>query len=147
MGPGGITCKKYGGPRIRELADKGVGFRNALASNVRTHRQGVGNLAETGLDPHTTNLSLGVNGRTNLLTPPDIRQYTGMCEHGMASPVLIRDAIRKAKTSKARAWEMSIALAKPRTCGIFNPHRPEELLKEMTLYLYGESMVKPMDGT
>lgn len=87
--------------------------------------------AEVGLDPHTINLSLGVHGRTELLPPPDIRQYTTMCGHGMISPGLIRDAIRRVKTGKLSAWEMSIVLAKPCACGIYNPHRSEELLKEM----------------
>lgn len=87
--------------------------------------------AEVGLDPHTINLSLGIHGRTDLLPPPDIRQYTTMCGHGMVSPALIRDAIRRVKTGKLSAWEMSIVLAKPCACGIYNPHRSEELLKEM----------------
>jgi hypothetical protein len=86
---------------------------------------------EVGLDPHTINLSLGVHGQTDLLPPSDIRQYTTMCGHGMVSPGLIRDAIRQVKTSKLSAWEMSIVLAKPCACGIYNPHRSEELLKEM----------------
>jgi hypothetical protein len=87
---------------------------------------------EVGLEPHTINMSLGVHGRTDLLPPPDIRQYTTMCGHGMVSPGLIRDAIRKVKTGKLSAWDQSIVLAKPCACGIYNPHRSEELLKEMS---------------
>ena len=88
--------------------------------------------AEVGLDPHTINMSLGVHGRTELLPPPDIRQYTTMCGHGMVSPGLIRDAIRRVKTGKLSMWEMSIVLAKPCACGIYNPHRSEELLQQMS---------------
>jgi len=87
---------------------------------------------DVGLDPHTINMSLGVHGRTELLPPPDIRQYTTMCGHGMVSPGLIRDAIRKVKTGKLSAWDQSIVLAKPCACGIYNPHRSEELLKQMS---------------
>jgi len=87
---------------------------------------------EVGLDPHTINMSLGVHGRTELLPPPDIRQYTTMCGHGMVSPGLIRDAIRKVKTGKVSAWDQSIVLARPCACGIYNPHRSEELLKGMS---------------
>jgi len=87
---------------------------------------------EVGLDPHTINMSLGVHGRTELLPPADIRQYTTMCGHGIVSPGLICDAIRKVKSGKHSAWDQSIVLAKPCACGIYNPHRSEELLKQMT---------------
>ncbi|HWU38545.1 MAG TPA: hypothetical protein VN203_12935, partial [Candidatus Acidoferrum sp.] len=54
--------------------------------------------AELGLNPHTINLSLGIQGRTDRLPPADIRQFTTMCGHGMVSPRLVRDAIRRIKT-------------------------------------------------
>ncbi len=85
---------------------------------------------EVGLDPHTINLSLGVHGGTDRLPPPDIRQFTTMCGHGMISPNLVRDVIRRYKTGKLSTWEASLMLAKPCACGIYNPHRSEELLKE-----------------
>jgi hypothetical protein len=86
---------------------------------------------DVGLSPHTINLSLGIQGRTERLPPPDIRQYTTMCGHGMVSPGLVRDAIRKVKTGQHNLWDMSIILAKPCACGIYNPHRSAELLEEM----------------
>jgi hypothetical protein len=84
--------------------------------------------AEVGLDPHTINLSLGVQGNTQRLPPADIRQFTTMCGHGMVSPHLVRDVIRKVKTRKVDTWEGSLALAKPCSCGIYNPFRSQELL-------------------
>jgi hypothetical protein len=86
---------------------------------------------EIGLNPHTINLSLGFHGRTDLLPPPDIRQFTTMCGHGMVSPRLVCDVIRKVKRGKLNFWEGSLILAAPCTCGIYNPHRSEELLKEL----------------
>ena len=87
--------------------------------------------AEVGLNPHTINLSLGVQGNTDRLPPADIRQFTTMCGHGMVSPILIRDVIRKVKTNKTSTWDASLALAKPCSCGIYNPYRSQELLEDI----------------
>ena len=86
---------------------------------------------EVGLNPHTINLSLGIHGRTDLLPPPDIRQFSTMCGHGMVAPNLVRDVIRRIKKGKLDLWNGSLLLAAPCTCGIYNPHRSEELLKEV----------------
>lgn len=85
---------------------------------------------EAGIDPHTINLSLGVHGETSHLPPPDIRQFTTMCGHGMVSPALVRDVIRKVKANKTTSWDGSLVLASPCTCGIFNPHRSEALINQ-----------------
>jgi hypothetical protein len=87
--------------------------------------------AEVGLKPHTINLSLGIHGRTDRLPPADIRQFTTMCGHGMVSPKLIRDVIRRIKTGKLDFWDGSIILAGPCACGIYNPCRSEEMLKDL----------------
>ncbi len=88
--------------------------------------------AELGLKPHTMNLSLGIHGRTDRLPPADIRQFTTMCGHGMVSPRLVRDVIRRIKTGKLDLWEGSVVLAGPCTCGIVNPYRSAEMLKDLT---------------
>jgi len=87
--------------------------------------------AELGLNPHTINLSLGIHGRTDRLPPADIRQFTTMCGHGMVSPQLIRDVIRRVKKGKLDLWEASLIAAAPCTCGIFNPCRSAEMLKDL----------------
>jgi len=87
---------------------------------------------EIGLDPHTINLSLGVHGGTDHLPPADIRQFTTMCGHGMVSPNLVRDVIRRVNSGKISPWEGSLVLAKPCACGIYNPHRSVELLESLT---------------
>jgi hypothetical protein len=87
--------------------------------------------AEVGLNPHTMTLSLGIHGRTDRLPPPDIRQFTTMCGHGMVSPALVRDVIRRVKQGKLSTWEGSLTLAVPCACGIYNPHRSEELLQDL----------------
>jgi len=88
--------------------------------------------AEVGIDPHTINLSLGIHGRTDRLPPPDIRQFTTMCGHGMVSPLLVRDVIRRIKKEKLSPWEGSTILAAPCSCGIYNPHRSQELLRGLS---------------
>jgi len=87
--------------------------------------------AELGLNPHTINLSLGIHGRTDRLPPADLRQFTTMCGHGMVSPRLIRDLIRRVKTGKLDLWGASLLAAAPCTCGIFNPVRSAEMLKDL----------------
>ncbi len=90
---------------------------------------------EIGITPHTINLSLGIHGRTDRLPSADVREFTTMCGHGLVSPHLVSDIIRRAKRGKIDEWEASIVLAKPCACGIFNPFRAMELLGEkMPLY-------------
>ncbi len=87
--------------------------------------------AEIGLHPHTINLSLGIHGRTDLLPPPDIRQFTTMCGHGMVSPQLVRDVLCRVKSGKLDTWEGSLVLAGPCICGIYNPYRSKELMEDL----------------
>lgn len=109
-----------------QAADEGISIVvTGLISRVRELA------SEIGLNPHTVNISLGIHGKTDQLPPPDIRQFTTMCGHGMISPALVRDVLRKVKSKKMTFWEGSLSLAKPCTCGIYNPHRSEELLSEI----------------
>ena len=86
--------------------------------------------AELGIDPHMVNLSLGIHGRTDRLAPADIREFTTMCGHGVVSPFLVKDMIRRVRTRKISAWDASVLLAEPCTCGIFNACRSAELLRQ-----------------
>lgn len=87
-------------------------------------------VAETGITPHTINLSLGIHGRTDRLPSADIREFTTMCGHGVVSPLRVRDIIRRVKTGKVTEWDGSLILAEPCICGFFNPERSVELLRE-----------------
>jgi len=86
--------------------------------------------AEVGIDPHTINLSAGIYGRTDRLPPADIREFTTMCGHGVVSPNLVRETIRRVRKKEVSEWEGSLTLAEPCACGIFNPYRCAELLRE-----------------
>jgi len=110
-----------------KVADQGISIVvSGLIDKVREIAE------EVGLNPHTINVSLGIHGNTGALPPSDIRQFTTMCGHGMVSPHLVRDIIRKVKTQKVDNWTGSLTLAKPCCCGIYNPYRSQELLDEMT---------------
>jgi hypothetical protein len=110
--------------RIRE-ADEGISIVvSGLIDRVRKI------VMEIGIDPHMVNLSLGIHGRTDRLPPADIREFTTMCGHGLVSPHLIRDMIRRIKTGKINERDGSLFLAGRCFCGIYNPRRSEELLGE-----------------
>lgn len=110
--------------RIKE-ADEGISIMvSGLTDRVRELS------AELGINPHMINLSLGIHGRTDRLPPPDIREFTTMCGHGVISAHLVRDVIRRVKTGKVSEWEGSVILAEPCACGIYNPYRSAELLQE-----------------
>jgi hypothetical protein len=111
--------------RIKD-ADQGISIVvSGLVHRIREIAE------EIGLDPHTINMSLGIHGKTELLPPPDVRQYTTMCGHGMVSPRLVREALVKVVCEKCTPWEASLLLAAPCACGIYNPSRSRELLEEM----------------
>ena len=110
--------------RFKE-ADEGISIMvSGLIDRVRDMA------AETGISPYMINLSLGVHGRTDRLPPADIRELTTMCGHGVVSPHLVRDIIRRVKARKVTEWEGSVILAEPCACGIYNPFRSAELIKE-----------------
>ncbi len=109
-----------------KVADQGISIViSGLIDKVRVIA------AEVGLNPHTINLSIGVHGNTAILPSADIRQFTTMCGHGMVSPHLVRDVIRRVKTRKVNMWDGSLTLAKPCSCGIYNPYRSEEMIEEL----------------
>jgi hypothetical protein len=119
--------------KIRDLltrfkeADEGISIVvSGLIDRVRDIAR------EAGLNPHTINLSLGIQGATHRLPPADIHQFTTMCGHAMVSPNLVKDIIRKVKTGRIDTWEGSLVLAKPCACGIYNPHRSQEMLEDLS---------------
>jgi hypothetical protein len=110
--------------KIKE-ADQGISIMvSGLIDEVRQLT------AELGINPHMVNLSLGIHGRTELLAPPDIREFTTMCGHGVIAPELVKDVLRRVKRGKLSPWEGSLILAEPCACGIYNPYRSVELIED-----------------
>ncbi len=86
--------------------------------------------AELGIDPHMVNLSLGIHGRTDRLAPADIREFTTMCGHGVVSPFLVKDMIRRVKTERSASGTGACSSPSPAPAGSTTPVRSAELLRE-----------------
>jgi len=110
--------------RIKE-ADEGISI--VISGRIDRVREIA---TELGIDPHMVNLSLGAHGRTDRLPPADIREFTTMCGHGLVSPHLVRDVLRRIKTGKVSEAEGCRILSEPCICGIVNPSRSAEMLRK-----------------
>jgi len=93
---------------------------------------------EVGIKRHTAQCSLGVWGKREKLPPEEILDITTMCGHGMVSANLVRrmaTEVRKGLTSLEVAASI---MAKPCVCGVFNPKRAEDLLRQCIAAGIGE---------
>jgi hypothetical protein len=84
-----------------------------------------------GLNPHSVDYSGGIWGRRDKLPPDEILEVTTMCGHAMVASNLVTSLVDEMKTGKKSAEEGGKELARICECGIFNPVRAAELLKEM----------------
>jgi hypothetical protein len=137
----GAEVVQHDGTRVYAVFDDQEKLKEALA-RIKEADEGISIMvsgkidrvreiaAELGIDPYMVNLSLGVHGRTDRLPPADIREFTTMCGHGLVSPHLVRDTIRRLKTGKVNEKEACAILAEPCICGIHNPRRSAELLQD-----------------
>ena len=91
----------------------------------------VGEMCRTaGIKPHTLGCSLGVWGRVDRLPQAEILDITTMCGHGMISFNLVRRMTDKVITGLISFEEAGRIMARPCTCGVFNPKRAEDLLRQ-----------------
>ncbi|MDP2857084.1 MAG: hypothetical protein Q8P50_03805 [Bacillota bacterium] len=88
-------------------------------------------LCAAGLEAHTVEHSLGIKGKVSKLAPPGMLQVTTMCGHGMVSANLVSKGILDIKRGRATPAQAAKTIAKPCECGVFNPARAAELLKEL----------------
>jgi hypothetical protein len=87
------------------------------------------------IKPHTVNLSLGIWGKTEKLPPPEIREITTMCGHGMVSPHLIESMARRVKDGTLTPRDAAIEIARPCYCGIVNVHTLTSQIQEIAARL------------
>ena len=88
--------------------------------------------AETGLTPHTVNLSLGVHGNIRKLPEEDVLEIHTLCGHAMVSSRLILHMVEEIKRGRKTCAEAAKELSRMCDCGIFNPCRAETILRRMT---------------
>ncbi len=83
---------------------------------------------ESGLTPHTANLSLGIFGKKKTSLPEDdVLCITTMCGHGMISAKLSKTVMQKVRSGKLSPQEGSRLLARNCPCGLLNLTRCEDL--------------------
>jgi len=94
---------------------------------------------EAGLTPHTVNMALGIEGKTERLPERKILDVVTMCGHGLVSPYLAEDLIEKVKKGRTTPEEAAKKLGINCVCGAFNPARAAELIKEMAALAQGRA--------
>ena len=86
---------------------------------------------EAGLTPHTVNMALGIWGKTELLPPRKILDVITMCGHGMVSKHLLDALVKRVRKGRVTAEEAAKTLGANCVCGVFNPARAAELIREL----------------
>jgi hypothetical protein len=81
-----------------------------------------------GLKPHTVHLALGIYGKKELLPKDKELQITTMCGHGMVCADHVKLVASKVKARTMTPEEAGRDLARPCTCGIFNPVRAADIV-------------------
>lgn len=88
--------------------------------------------AETGLKPHTVNVSLGIHGNTKKLPDKNVLEIHTMCGHAMVSSNLILHMVENIKTGHTTHEAAAKELSRMCDCGIFSTYRAERILRKMT---------------
>ena len=86
---------------------------------------------KAGLKPHSLDYSGGVWGNTKKLPAKEVQEVTTMCGHAMVASNLVTSLVEDIKAGRTSAEEAGKELAKQCACGIFNPARAAELMKNM----------------
>ena len=81
-----------------------------------------------GYEPHTINLSLGVQGNTSCLPDDKVLEITTMCGHALVATNLAKAMMKEVKAGRKTLDEAAIKLAQPCFCGIFNTERAKQVL-------------------
>ncbi len=84
---------------------------------------------KAGIKPHTVMASLGIWGKADLLPgDSEILDIATMCGHSMVGFNLIRRVAADVESRRITLDEGARMLARPCSCGIFNPARARELI-------------------
>lgn len=112
---------------IKELKKEDLGISICING---LHDEADDMLRNCGIIRHSVEHSLGFNGNTKRLPSKEVLEISTMCGHGMVSFNLAKkmlDSVRLGQMTPERAGEY---LMKTCTCGIFNPVRAAEIMKD-----------------
>lgn len=84
---------------------------------------------QSGLMPHTVNMSLGTWGKTEGLPPRPLLELCTMCGHAVISRRLVEKMIAQIKQGTINSCKAAVELGKQCTCNIFNTVRGRTLLQ------------------
>jgi hypothetical protein len=115
---------------MKEIKENNLGL-SVVVSGLYDETRAI--CAELDLKPHTVNQSLGIHGRTELLLEEGALEIHTLCGHAMVSPNLIRHMVKKINEGTITCKDAAKKLSRMCDCGIFNPHRAENLLSGMTV--------------
>ena len=114
---------------LKEIKEKDFGVSVSVSGLYEEVKK---TCSEIGLSPHTVQVSLGISGKTDKLPENDVLEISTMCGHAMVSPNLIVHLIERINKGRMTHGEAARELTAMCDCGIFNPHRAENLLRKMT---------------
>lgn len=84
---------------------------------------------QSGLMPHTVNMSLGTWGKIERLPPRSVLELCTMCGHAVISRRLVEKMIAQIKQGTINSRKAAVELGKQCTCNIFNTVRGRTLLQ------------------
>lgn len=111
---------------LKNLKEEDIGLSITCAG---IYEDVVAACKEVGLEPHSTNHSLGVFGKTEKLPSNEILELTTMCGHHQVSPYLVETMIKDVVSNRITSKEAAENLAKHCPCGFFNVARACKLLE------------------
>jgi hypothetical protein len=114
---------------IRELRDRQFGL-SVVVSGLYEEVNKI--CSELAFSPHTVEHSLNVHGKTERLPDENILEITTMCGHHTVSPYLAMHLAERINKGKMTHEKAAKELSRMCTCGIFNPHRAEKILRKLT---------------
>ena len=115
---------------LKEIKERNFGISLVISG---LYKETGKTCAETGLSPHTVNLSLGIHGNIRRLPEENVLEIHTMCGHAMVSSRLILHLVEQIKKGRATCAEAAKELSRMCDCGIFNTYRAEKILQRMTV--------------
>ena len=114
---------------LKEIKERNFGISLVISG---LYKETGKTCAETGLSPHTVNLSLGIHGNIRRLPEKNVLEIHTMCGHAMVSSRLILHMVEQIKEGRTTCKNAAKELSRMCDCGIFNTYRAEKILRRMT---------------